>query len=345
MAEGFNLSVSLEELEKRVRGEPVEQIPQSEKPIKTTGITLTKLNELFLEPEETTTWLVDGLLPASGFSLIVAKPKVGKSTLVRELALHVARGESFLDRSVTKGAVVYLALEEKRSEVKRHFKDMGAVGEEDVHVYVGGAPVNAIGEMKVVVENIKPVLVIIDPLFRFTKVKDGNDYHQVTNALDPLLRLARNTGTHVLCVHHSRKGESSPGESFLGSQAIFGSVDTLICMTRHEHYRTIQTIQRYGDDLVETILDFDRKTRTATIGGSRQEQDANITKQAIIDFLLAQNTPITEAAINQGVDGMTKFKCKALRELVAENKINREGKGTKGNPFKYSTILLFYYFL
>ena len=326
---------------------PVREVEQTVKSIfnkhqtgRPATMVLTRLDSLFQEPEETTTWLVDGLLPFGGFSIVVAKPKVGKSTLARALALHVARGESFLGRSVTKGAVVYLALEEKRSEVKRHFKDMGAVGDEDVHVYVGGAPADAIGEIKNVVGNVKPALVIIDPLFRFTKVKDGNDYHQVTNALDPLLRLARDTGTHVLCVHHSRKGESSPEESFLGSQAIFGSVDTLVCMRRHEHYRTLQTRQRYGEDLAETILNFDRETRLVTVGGSRHEQDINITKKAIIDFLSTQNEPITESVINQGVDGVVKIKCKALRELVSENKINREGKGSKGNPYKYSTILL-----
>src|SRR3990170_1339984 len=183
---------------------PVREVEQTVKSIfnkhqkgRPATIVLTRLDSLFQEPEETTTWLVDGLLPTGGFSIVVAKPKVGKSTLARALALHVARGESFLDRSVTKGAVVYLALEEKRSEVKRHFKDMGAVGDEDVHVYVGGAPADAIGEINNVVGNVKPALVIIDPLFRFTKVKDGNDYHQVTNALDPLLRLARDIGTHV----------------------------------------------------------------------------------------------------------------------------------------------------
>lgn len=301
---------------------------------------LTRLDCLFKEPEESTNFLVGELLPTGGFSVLVAKPKVGKSTLARKLAFDVARGGSFLDRDVTKGAVIYLALEEKRSEVKKHFKDMGATGSEEIHIYTGGAPGDAIKQIRDATELLKPVLVIIDPLFRLTKVKDGNDYIQVTNALDPLLRLSRDTGTHVLCVHHSPKGERSAEDCILGSQAIFGSVDTLLIMKRHENYRTIQTIQRYGDDMEETILNFDKVTRNVTIGGTRQEQDVNMLKKAIIDFLSTQNEPITEAVINQGVEGTVKFKCKALRELVAENKINREGKGSKGNPYKYSTILL-----
>ena len=301
---------------------------------------LTRLDSLFKEPEESTTWLLDGILPTGGFSVVVAKPKVGKSTLARTLALHTAKGESFLNRDVTKGVVIYLALEEKRTEIKRHFMAMMATGSEEIHIYTGGAPVDAIKQIREATERLKPVLVIIDPLFRLTKVKDGNDYVQVTNALDPLLRLARDTGTHVLCVHHSPKGERNVEDCVLGSQAIFGSVDTLIVMKRLENYRTIQTRQRYGNDMEETILTFDKETRLVCIGGTRHEEDINMVKKAILEFLLTQNEPITEAVINQGVEGAVKFKCKALRELVAEGKVKREGKGSRGNPFYYSTILL-----
>ncbi len=304
------------------------------------GITLTKLSALLKEPAETTTWLVDGILPSGGFSICVAKPKVGKSTFARTLGLHVAKGESFLNSGVTQGAVIYLALEEKRAEVKKHFLDMGANGDEELHIYTGGTPVDAIKQIREATERLNPVLIIIDPLFRLTKVKDGNDYIQVTNALDPLLRLARDSGVHVLCVHHSSKGQRDGGDSVLGSTAIFGTVDTLMVMKRHEHYRTLQTIQRYGDDLEETILNFDRETRTVTIGGTRQEQDVNMMKKAIIAFLLTQTAPVTEPLIVKETEGNTALKRKAIRELVSAGGVKRDGKGSRGDPFLYSRILV-----
>src|SRR3989304_4616208 len=167
----FDLNVSLEELEKRISGKDAEKVP-----LKIAGIKLTKLSDLFQEPEETTTWLVDGLLPSGGFSVMVAKPKVGKSTNARTLALHIANGKSFLGRAVVTGAVIYLALEDKRAEIKKHFQDMGANGNEEIHIYTGGTPTDAIKQIRHAVESLKPSLLIIDPLFRLTKVKDGNDY-------------------------------------------------------------------------------------------------------------------------------------------------------------------------
>jgi hypothetical protein len=201
------------------------------------SLTLTKLSDLLSEPEEQVDWLVDKLLPAGGFSLLVAKPKAGKSTLARNLALSVARGDSFLNRATQHGAVIYLALEEKRSEVRKHFQDMGAT-EEEIYIFAASAPVDALQQVRAVVEEKKPVLLIIDPLFRFTRVKDGNDYAQVTGALEPLPVLARETGAHVLCVHHAGKGEREGGDSILGSTAIFAAVDTALLMKRSERYRT-----------------------------------------------------------------------------------------------------------
>jgi RecA-family ATPase len=147
---------------------------------------LTPLGDLLSEPEEAVPWLVDKSLPSGGFSLLVAKPKAGKSTLARNLALAVSRGDLFLNKPTQQGAVIYLALEEKRSEVRKHFQEMGATGAEEIYIFAASAPVDALKQIRAVVEDKKPVLLIVDPLFRLARVKDGNDYAQVTAALEPM---------------------------------------------------------------------------------------------------------------------------------------------------------------
>lgn len=301
---------------------------------------LTKLSDLFDEPEESVEWAVENMLPAGGFSVIAAKPKVGKSTLTRHLALCVARGDPFLGREVMQGPVILYSLEEKRSEVKRHFKDMGARGDEELYMYAGSAPLDALNEVRQKVEEIKPALVVIDPLFRLTRVRDGNDYAQVTQALEPLLMLARETGTHVLCVHHTSKGDRQGGDSVLGSQAIFGSVDTLMLMKRHEHCRTIMTQQRYGDDLEETTLDFDPIARSFSMGSTKENADIETIKEAVYEYLSEKGESVTEAEVLHDVEGRRAHKVKVLRELVNEGRAKRDGRGGKGDPFKYSCSLV-----
>src|SRR5207247_8367181 len=140
----------------------------------------TRLGDLLNEPEEAVNWLVEDHLPAGGDSLLVAKPKVGKSTLARCLALAVARGEDFLGFQTTKGPVFYLALEEKRSEVRRHFRALGARDDDPIFVFCASSPSDGLAQLREEMKERKPVLVIVDPLFHFVRVKDGNDYAAVT---------------------------------------------------------------------------------------------------------------------------------------------------------------------
>lgn len=299
---------------------------------------LTKLSDLFKEPPENINWLLQGILPTGGFSVLASKPKTGKSTITRNLALSVATGMDFLGLPVKQGPVIYLSLEEKRSEVKKHFQDMGATGEEPIFIFSGSVPADAIEQIKKATEELNPALIIIDPLFRLAKVRDGNDYVQVTAALEPLLMLARDSGAHVLCVHHTGKGDRQGGDSILGSTAIFSTVDTLLIMKRLEHYRTLLTIQRYGSDLEETTLNFNKETRVISLGQSKEAEEINIHKKAVYEFLASQSEPLPEAEIK--VEGRTGIIRKALRQLVEENLVKREGKGGKGDPFKYSCFVV-----
>jgi RecA-family ATPase len=229
--------------------------------------------DLLNENEDEIIWLMVDHLPMAGDSLLVAKPKVGKSTLSRCLALAVARGEEFLGCKTAQGSVFYLALEEKRAEVRRHFRAMGATSDDPIYVFCATSPADGLVQLHEAIKDIKPILVIIDPLFRLIRIKDGNDYAAVTNALEPLHALARQTGAHVLAVHHLGKGDRQGGDAVLGSTALFAAVDTLLIMKRSDKYRTLSSIQRYGTDLEEITLQYDETIRTLSAGVTRTEAD------------------------------------------------------------------------
>src|SRR5262249_37485881 len=124
----------------------------------------TPLGELLEEPEEMTAWLVEGRLPMGGISLLAGKPKAGKSTLGRCLALAVSRGDPWLGQATVKGTVFYLALEEKRAEVRRHFLAMGARGDEDVRLFVAPSPEDGLRQLREAAERERPALIIVDLL-------------------------------------------------------------------------------------------------------------------------------------------------------------------------------------
>ena len=152
--------------------------------------TLLSAKDILATDDPETQWLLDGILPAGGMSLLVAKPKVGKTTLALNLAIAVARGTDFLGRKVAQGPVVYLALEEKKGPVKKKLA-AGGITDEPLKFHFGSAPQEAFRQVEALIVETGAKLLIIDVLQKFCRVRDLNDYAQVTNALEPLMSAAR----------------------------------------------------------------------------------------------------------------------------------------------------------
>jgi hypothetical protein len=298
----------------------------------TKSFKLTSLRDLLNEDAEEIAAVVDETLPVGGISMIAAKPKVGKSTTARSLAVKVARGDDFLGRTTTKGAVVYLALEEKRSEVAKHFARMGA-SDESIFVHVGAAPEDALAALKSAIVDHKPVLAIVDPLLKLVRLRDANDYAEVSRAMEPLIELARTSGCHILCVHHLGKGERTGGDAILGSTALFGAVDTAILMRRRNDQRVIESVQRYGSDFPESVVTLDADTGIVAVAG----EVAAIDRTAMGDKILAEiaGEQLTRDEINARVGGNPTPIASALNALIEDGKIRRSGAGKKGDPYIY----------
>lgn len=234
------------------------------------GFRLIPLGELLNKPQTATEWVWAERLVAGTVSLAVAKPKVGKSTLARNLALAVSRGDTFLGFATQKGKVVYLALEERAEDIAADFRSLGATEEDEILVHADSVPADGMIAAIDLVRKYKPVLIVIDPLFRLARIRDEKAYGQTYAALGPLIDVARETGTHVLLVHHSGKSAKADAiDAPLGSTALSGAVSTLIIMRRTESYRLIQTVQRLGQDMAETVLNFDSSTHQLSLGGAK----------------------------------------------------------------------------
>jgi hypothetical protein len=295
---------------------------------------LTRVGDLLSEPAEETPYVVEDTLPAGGTSILVAKPKVGKSTLARNLALAVARGVSIVGRATSPGPVVYLALEEKRAEVQKHFDRMGAGTADDIYIHVGVAPEDALAALVEAIKEHKPVLCIVDPLGRFVRFNDINDYAQVTRELEPVVALARESGCHILMVHHLGKMDRSDGDGVLGSTALFGAVDALLTMRRRDDSRVISTIQRYGTDLPETIVRMDPVTGAVEGAGTVADHERD-QLAARISEEVAGDEQLTEADIRDRLGGNTGKTSKVIRHLYEQGYLHRTGGGRRGDPYKY----------
>ena len=187
-------------------------------------------------------WVVDGLLQAKGLSIIAGRPKSGKSTLTRQLAKAIVRGEDFLGRSVKKGKVLYCALEESDVLLQQQFRRLGMneSDDESMKIHIGNMDLERSKEP--LIEYIKQfgaTLIVIDTLSLFAKFVDSNNYDEVDRKMTIIRDIARGTGCHVVLIHHTNKAEG-----IMGSQGLLGAVDAAVYFVDRGSERYIKTIGR-----------------------------------------------------------------------------------------------------
>ncbi|MDA1095317.1 MAG: AAA family ATPase [Acidobacteria bacterium] len=300
---------------------------------------LTSMGNFLAEPEEAENWLVDGRITKGSTAIMAAKPKVGKSTTARALALAVARGDPWLGFACAAGMVWYLAFEGRRQDIREHFRQMGARDDDHLRVFVGQAPKDVVLKVRSLAEHERPALIIIDTMQRFLKARSTDDYAEMTTLLDAVIGIAQQSGATVLLLHHSGKATRAGVDAVLGSTAITGSADTILLLANNERCRTIATVQRTGHDLDETVILLDTLTGCVTLGGTRQQADAAAVGSAMLAALQQADGPHTEAEIEKLVEGRTIVKRAALRQLVAREQVSRTGRGGKGDPFRYACVI------
>jgi len=292
------------------------------------------LAEFMAQQDEAQSWVVDGLLLGGGTSLLVGKPKVGKTILSDNLALAVARGEPFLGRRTLRGPVLLLSLEEHATQLRQRFRALCA-SDEPVNLHVGSAPPDPLGWLTEAIIAHQPALVVIDPLQRFTRFGDVNDYSRVYNKLEPLVALAREHGCHILLCHHAGKLEGADvGDSPLGSTALFGAVDSLLFYRRDaEGNRVLESRTRYGTDLAPTIIALDPETGAVRAAGEVGAVEQRQLEQHVLDALGQGDR--TEPEVREECRLGTKVVNGALNRLVRDGLVIRSGSGTRGDAFRY----------
>ncbi len=293
---------------------------------------LMSLAELYDMPDIEFDWIIEDMMPTGSFTVLIAKPKVGKSTIVREMIRAILSGEDFLGRKVQQGSIFYFALEERQRSVKEFFQSLGVPGISPLHIAWTKEVCPDLDTLRSFIDLHRPILIVIDTLIRFFEIKDLNDYAEVSRKLSPAVELCREMGVGILATHHSRKGEGDDtGDSALGSTAIFGTVDTLLRLRKdHVGIRKLNSEQRYGEPLEETIIEFDKESMRITLGETSQKKRAVDLRSRILEVLGNQVIPLSELSVKIPDNRLNA----QIGIMVDDGTLDRTGAGRKGSPYK-----------
>lgn len=247
---------------------------------------LSTLRDVFNYPEPS--FIIDRILPEGTVSALGAYIGTGKSLVALSIIKAILTGKSLWGhfRVKRRGPVLLIDEETPRPFLKERIEKMSFDEDlplrllhfQDVRLDVAGC----LEKIKEFVEEIKPVLVVIDSLIRVHRKKE-DDAAEMSRVMDALRKIA-NWGTTVLIIHHHRKGEGPIHQRLRGSSDIPGGIDLEFSLIRKDGCLIFSPV----------------KTRTKPFQPIRLKLEANDGK---IDFLYEGAQPrktdqILEAVIS-----------------------------------------------
>lgn len=245
-------------------------------------VTAEELSTMNLPPVE---FIVNKLIP-QGLGVLAAPSKTGKSFMVLDMAICVAKGSLFLGYPTNKAEVLYLALEDSRARIKDRLGKVLGKWEypAGVHIATEAKGMNN-GEFTEQInghleKHPRTKLIIIDTFqkVRPPKKASKDPYEADYEVLGELQSICKKWRIGILLVHHTRKKggrDSDPFELILGSTAIAGAADYMIILDKRQKDDYF-TLYAKGRDIenIELAINMDWKSfKWQRLGSSQDVYD------------------------------------------------------------------------
>lgn len=263
---------------------------------------------------EEPTPLVEGLLYLKNLSIVVAKPKAGKSTLCRFLSKTIVDNDDFLGRRTTGGTVLYLAIEEPLNNVKRDFLTMQVQNRKDLIISCLSGVSDKQKAILDLIKEFRPCLVVVDTLIHATAIRDLNDYVQTTTSLKEFRDVAEEFNTHICFVHHAKKGETLGNDSVLGSTGLTGAVDVIISIVHNPSgERLISSNGRSENNFEKTSLAFNANKKSFQLGLYTEDE----LSERVLNYI-AENPGATRDDIRTALKKKNEHISLAINSLIPD---------------------------
>ena len=214
-----------------------------------------------------TKFVIKDLLP-QGLAIIGGSPKVGKSWLMLDWCVRIAKGEKIWNFSTTQGTTLYLSLEDNSSRLQERLLTVTEDAPANVHFvtfcYSLG---NGLEEQmkNFVAEHPDTVLIVIDTFQMIRNTGSEISYASDYNEIEIIKKLAEELKITILLVHHLRKqGDSDQFNMLSGTNGLAGGVDTMFVLDKSKRCSTNATLYCSGRDIEDREIElcFDKDSCT-----------------------------------------------------------------------------------
>ena len=189
-------------------------------------------------------YIVDNIIARKSITLIVASPKKGKTALGLNLGICINEGIDFLENKVRKTNVVYYCNELSGKLIQERIKRLDIPCSNTMKFYEGTSYVD-FGEFERIIKSDVELGYEVFVVDTFSKVKydrkyNANDYNDTYEVMAKYYELIEKYGCTFIMMYHTKKDSSikSVSEKVIGSQALSGSVDTIIAINKSSEFDT-----------------------------------------------------------------------------------------------------------
>jgi hypothetical protein len=326
--------------EKYAADTPAEQPTQASRPLRA------EAKELRMMTFNPITFMLAGLIPSEGVTLICSKPKVGKSWLLLDLGIAATMDRFVLgEKKPVQGDFLYLALEDSLRRLQsRMTKLLGAFsGEwpEGLHFHTQWRRVDQgglddirkwVAERRAAGRTVAAVAVDVLKMIRPAMKRGQPAYDADYEAITGLQQLAMELSIAIIVAHHTRKAEAEDLiDKVSGTFGIVGASDTIIVIERSAAGTVFDVRGRdvEGDELA---VQFNKATCRWTILGAATEVFRSETRGKILAAICDAACPVTPRDIESvtALPGTTVRK--ALARMVKDGDIIRHEGGRYASP-------------
>jgi AAA domain len=248
-------------------------------------------------------FILPGLVP-EGATLLVSRPKFGKSWLALDVAIATAADRFTLGTlKPSAGDVLYLALEDGRRRLQRRITKVlptfSITWPKNLEIATEWPRADQGGLADIerwLVAHPNARLVVIDTLAQFRKLSNGKGqlYPEDYAAISGLQKLASKHNVGIIIVHHDRKSEADDVfDTVSGTLGLTGAADTILIMKRQAGAVTLYV---RGRDIEESemAMQFDKSScRWSILGTAADVHRSN------------ERTAVLKALETAGADGLS----------------------------------------
>jgi hypothetical protein len=283
-------------------------------------------------------FIVPEIIP-EGLSLLVGRPKIGKSWFALDIALSIAAGRVCLgDKEPEPGDVLYCALEDNERRLKNRIRKVlpgSSAWPERLTLSTKWRRLNAGGVQYIAdwaSHVARPRLVLLDTLANVRPISTQEGYAQDYKALTDVHRIANDLGIGVVALHHQRKVDAEdPLDTVSGTLGIVGCADTTLILSSGKGGKTLYVRGRDIEE-AEHAVEFDAATCRWRILGSADDVRRSDTRKKILAALLEHADvmgPREIAEASRLPESVVKVR---LADMLRDGEVLKRGHGKYAHP-------------